>query len=299
MRARLDTPAPPVTFPLRSRTFDFSREIAVMAIVNRTPDSFYDRGATYALATAIDHGFAQLDAGADIIDVGGVKGAPGAPIPLDDELERVLPFIEAFRRRSPAPLSVDTFSAQVAAAALDAGADLVNDVSGMVEPEIADVVAARPGTGLVVMHPGGPVRTRPYRTTFHPDITADVIRLCADRAEEAQRRGVPRELLLVDPGHDFGKNTFHSLEVTRRLDEIAALGYPVLVALSNKDFLGETIGAELHDRVEASLAAAAVSILRGASIVRVHETLQTVRVVRTVEAILGWRDPAAPARGLD
>lgn len=288
-----------MTFPLRSRTFDFSREIAVMAIVNRTPDSFYDRGATYELGAAVDHAVAQLDAGADIIDVGGVKGAPGAPIGLDEELGRVIPFIEAFRSRSSAPLSVDTFSARVAAAALDAGADLVNDVSGMVEPGIADVVADRPGTGLVVMHPGGPVRTRPYRNTFEPDVTADVLRLCRDRLHEAQRRGVPEELLIVDPGHDFGKNTFHSLELTRRLDEIAALGHPVLVALSNKDFLGETIGAGLHDRVEASLAAAAVSILRGASIVRVHETRQTVRVVRTVEAILGWREPAAPARGLD
>ena len=295
----MTTPAPPVTFPLRSRTFDFATQIAVMAIVNRTPDSFFDRGATYALDEALGHALAQVEAGADIIDVGGVKAAPGADVGIDEELDRVLPFVETFRRRSAAPLSVDTYRAEVAAAALDAGADIINDTSGMVDPEIADAVAARPGTALVVMHPGGPVRTRPYRRTYEPDVTTDVVRCCAALTREAQRRGVPAHLLIVDPGHDFGKNTFHSLEITRRLDELAALGYPVLVAMSNKDFLGETIGAGLDDRLEASLAAAVVSILRGASIIRVHHTLQTVRAVRTVEAILGWRQPAAAARGLD
>ena len=270
-----------------------------MAIVNRTPDSFFDRGLTYELTPALDHALAQVEAGADIIDVGGVKAAPGDDITVEEELERVVPFVEEFRSRCGAVVSVDTYRAKVAAAALDVGADIVNDVSGMVEPDIADVVAARPGTALVLMHPGGPVRTRPYRTTYDPDVTADVVRRCGELAAEAQRRGVPRDLLIVDPGHDFGKNTFHSLEVTRRLDELAALGYPVLVALSNKDFLGETLGVGLFDRTESSLAAAVASVLLGASIVRVHHTLETVRAVRTVEAILGWRDPIAAARGLD
>ena len=295
----LRTPAPRVKVALRSRTFDFAREIAVMAIVNRTPDSFYDRGATYDLDVAVDHALRQVAQGADIIDVGGVKAAPGDEITLDEEMDRVLPFVEAFRSRSQVTLSVDTFRAAVAEAALDAGVDIVNDVSGMVEPEIADVVADRPGTALVVMHPGGPVRTRPYRTTFDPDVTTDVVTLCAELCDHAQQRGVPREALIVDPGHDFGKNTFHSLELTRRLDELATLGYPVLVALSNKDFLGETLDVGLDDRLEASLAAAVVSIMQGASIVRVHHTRETVRAVRTVQAILGWRQPAAPARGLD
>ena len=284
---------------LGARRYDLSRRVLVMAIVNRTPDSFYDKGRTYELDKAVEHALAQVEAGADIVDVGGVKAGPGAYVSPEEERERIVPFVEAFRARSDAPLSVDTFRASVAAAALDAGADLVNDVSGMVEPEIADVVAARPGTVLVVMHPGGPVRTRPYRPDYRPDVTADVVDTCRRLAAEAERRGVPHEALVVDPGHDFGKTTEQSLEITRRLPELAALGHPVLVALSNKDFLGETLGLPVDQRVEASLACAAASVMLGARMVRVHETLQTVRAVRTVEAVLGWRRPAAAARGLD
>jgi dihydropteroate synthase len=285
---------------LGSRTFSLDRRVAVMAIVNRTPDSFYDKGATFALDAAVDHALAQLRDGADIIDVGGVKAGPGGKVTEAMELDRILPFVTAFRNVSAAPLSVDTFRASVAAAALDAGADLINDVSGMVEPEIADVVAARPGKALVVMHAGGPPRTRPFRPTYHPDVTTVVVDTCRRLAAEAEQRGVPRTSIVVDPGHDFGKNTLQSLELTRRVDELAALGYPVLVALSNKDFLGETLGGlPVDQRVEASLAAAVVSLMFGARIVRAHNTLATVRAVRTAEAILGWRSPGMAARGLD
>ncbi|HWH31276.1 MAG TPA: dihydropteroate synthase [Egibacteraceae bacterium] len=295
----LPVPLPALRFRLGARKWDLSRRVLVMAIVNRTPDSFYDRGRTYELGKAVEHALAQVEAGADIIDVGGVKAGPGAFVDAAEERERIVPFVEAFRARSDAPLSIDTFRAAVAAEALDAGADLVNDVSGMVEPEVADVVAARPGTALVVMHAGGPVRTRPFRPDYRPDVTTAVVETCRRLAGEAQRRGVPRESIVVDPGHDFGKTTEQSLEVTRRLPELAALGFPVLVALSNKDFLGETLGLPVEERVEASLACAAASVLLGARMVRVHETLQTVRAVRTVEAVLGWRPPAAAARGLD
>jgi dihydropteroate synthase len=290
---------PPLPLRLGAREWELSRRVLVMAIVNRTPDSFYDKGRTYELGAAVEHALAQVEAGADIIDVGGVKAGPGDEVTPEDERERIVPFVEAFRRMSDAPLSVDTFRASVAAAALDAGADLVNDVSGLVEPEVADVVAARTGTGLVVMHAGGPVRTRPFRPEYRPDVTTAVVQTCRALAEEAQRRGVPREALVVDPGHDFGKTTAQSLEVTRRLPELAELGFPVLVALSNKDFLGEAIGVPLEQRVEASLACAVASVMLGARMVRVHETAQTVRAVRTVEAVLGWRPPAAAARGLD
>jgi dihydropteroate synthase len=285
---------------LAHRSLDLDRAVAVMAIVNRTPDSFYDRGATFALEAAVDHALAQVAAGADIIDVGGVKAGPGEEVTETAERERIIPFVAALRARSDVILSVDTFRAAIAAQALDAGADIVNDVSGMAEPEIADVVAARPGTALVVMH-GGPVRTRPFRPTYLPDVTTVVVARCRELAEEAQRRGVPREAIIVDPGHDFAKNTVQSLEVTRRLPELVALGYPVLVALSRKDFLGEVMGLGVPpaDRLEASLAAVTASIMLGARIVRVHDTAATVRAVRTTEAILGWRPPAASARGLD
>jgi dihydropteroate synthase len=284
---------------LRRRIFELDREVAVMAIVNRTPDSFFDRGRTFDLDAAVAHALEQVDAGADIVDIGGVKAAPGPELPVDEERRLVLPFIEAFRARSQVPLSVDTFRAAVARDALAAGADLVNDVSGMVEPEIADVVAAVPGAALVVMHPGGPPRTRPFRPSYLPDVTTVVVAACRRLVEEAQRRGVPPDRLVVDPGHDFGKATAHSLELTRRLPDVCALGYPVLVALSNKDFLGETLDVGLDDRLEASLAAAPVSVMLGARLVRAHAVRETVRTVRTVEAILGWRQPAVSLRGLD
>lgn len=281
------------------RTFDFSREVAVMAVVNRTPDSFFDRGRTYELGAALDHALEQVAHGADLVDLGGVKAGPGPEVDQHEELRRVMPFVRGFRAQSDAPLSVDTWRGEVARAALAEGADMVNDASGMVEPEIADVVAAHPRAVLVVTHTGGPPRTRPFRPVYLPDVTTVVVERCRQLAAEAERRGVPADRVVVDPGHDLGKNTAHSLELTRRLGELAALGYPVLVALSNKDFLGEVLGVGVEQRLEASLAAAAVAVLNGARIVRVHATRETVRAIRTVEAILGWRPPAVSVRGLE
>ena len=278
------------------RTFDFSRRTAVMAILNRTPDSFYDRGATYGFGAAVEAGERALAEGADWLDVGGVKGGPGAPVTEAEELDRVVPLLEALRGRTDAVLSVDTYRPGVARRALAAGADVVNDPSGLRDPRVAEV-AAEAGAGLVVMHTGGPPRTRPHRPAY-ADVVAEVRAFLADRAALARQRGVPAERLIVDPGHDFHKNTFHSLELTRRLGELTGLGHPVLVALSNKDFVGETLDVGLDQRLEGSLAAAGFSVAAGAAIVRVHEVQPTVRVVRMVEAILGRRPPAATRRGL-
>ncbi|HVM00301.1 MAG TPA: dihydropteroate synthase [Egibacteraceae bacterium] len=286
-------------FRLRSTTFRLDERAAVMAIVNRTPDSFSDRGRGWALGAALDLAAAHVAAGADIVDVGGVKAGPGADVGVEEERARVLPFVEAFRARWDVPLSVDTFRAAVAADALDAGADLVNDSTGLTDPELAGVVAARPRAALVVVHSGTPPRTRPFRTTYRPDVTTVVVNGLARLTEEARRRGVARDRIVVDPGHDFGKNTAHSLELTRRLPEIRALGYPVLVAMSNKDFLGETLDLPVDERAEASLAAAVTAVHLGAHVVRVHDTRATVRAVRTMETILGRRRPAVSARGLD
>jgi dihydropteroate synthase len=278
------------------RTFDFGRQVAVMAIVNRTPDSFYDRGASFALDAAVATGERALAEGADWLDVGGVKAGPGAHVTEDEELDRVLPLVEALRARTDAVISVDTFRAGVARRALAAGADVVNDPSGLRDPGVAEA-AAEAGAGLVVMHTGGPPRTRPHRPAY-VDVVAEVGAFLADRAAVARQRGVPAERLIVDPGHDFHKNTFHSLELTRRLEELTGLGYPLLVALSNKDFVGETLDVPLDGRLEGGLAATVVSVLKGASIVRVHEVQATVRVVRMTEAILGRRRPAVTRRGL-
>jgi dihydropteroate synthase len=281
---------------LGRRTFDFSREIAVMAIINRTPDSFFDRGATFALDSALAASDRALAEGADWLDVGGVKAGPGPEVSEVEELDRVLPLVEALRARTDAVISVDTFRSGVARRVLAAGADVINDPSGLHDPKLAEVTGEA-GGGLVVVHTGGPPRTRPHRPAYH-DVVAEVGAFLADRAEQARRAGVAAERIVVDPGHDFHKNTYHSLELIRRLRELTKLGYPVLVALSNKDFIGETLAAPLEERGEGSLAAAVVSVLNGASIVRVHAVAPTVRAMRMTEAILGWRPPASARRGL-
>jgi dihydropteroate synthase len=267
-----------------------------MAILNRTPDSFYDRGANFGFAAALAAADRALAEGADWLDVGGVKAGPGPPVSEAEELDRVVPLVEALRERTDAVVSVDTFRPEVARRALAAGADVVNDPSGLRDPRVAEA-AAEAGAGLVVMHTGGPPRTRPHRPAY-ADVVAEVRAFLADRAALARQRGVPAERLIVDPGHDFHKNTFHSLELTRRLGELADLGYPLLVALSNKDFVGETLDVPLDQRLEGSLAAAGFAVVAGASIVRVHEVQASVRVVRMTEAILGRRPPAATRRGL-
>jgi dihydropteroate synthase len=278
------------------RTFDFGRRVAVMAILNRTPDSFYDRGATYGFGAAVAAGERALAEGADWLDVGGVKAGPGAPVDEAEELERVVPLVEALRGRTDAVISVDTFRPGVARQALAAGADVVNDPSGLHDPRVAEA-AAEAGAGLVVMHTGGPPRTRPHRPAY-TDVVAEVRAFLTGRVALAVRHGVPADRVIVDPGHDFHKNTFHSLELTRRLGELAGMGHPLLVALSNKDFVGETLDVPLDQRLEGSLAAAAFCVAAGASIVRVHEVAATVRVVRMTEAILGRRPPAVTRRGL-
>jgi dihydropteroate synthase len=278
------------------RTFDFGRRVAVMAILNRTPDSFYDRGANFGFGAAVAAGERALAEGADWLDVGGVKAGPGPEVTEAEELDRVVPLIEALRGRTDAVLSVDTFRPGVARQALAAGADVVNDPSGLRDPQVAEA-AAEAGAGLVVMHTAGPVRTRPHRPAY-ADVVAEVRAFLLDRAALARQRGVAAERLILDPGHDFHKNTFHSLELTRRLDELTGLGYPLLVAFSNKDFVGETLDLPVDQRLEGSLAAAAFAVAAGASIIRVHDVQATVRVVRMTESILGHRSPAATRRGL-
>ena len=278
------------------RTFDFGQQVAVMAIVNRTPDSFYDRGATFGFEAAVAAAERAVAEGADWVDIGGVKAGPGPAVDEAEELDRVLPLVAAVRERTDAVVSVDTFRATVARRALAAGADVVNDPSGLRDPAVAEA-AAEAGAGLIVMHTGGPPRTRPHRAAYD-DVVAEVRAFLLDRAALARRHGVPAERLVIDPGHDFHKNTFHSLELTRRLEELTGLGYPLLVACSNKDFIGETLDLPLDERLEGSLAAAVVSVLKGADLVRVHQVGPTVRAVRMTEAILGRRPPAATRRGL-
>jgi dihydropteroate synthase len=270
------------------RSYDFSRRVAVMAIVNRTPDSFHDRGRTFALDHAVQAVRAAAEAGADWIDIGGVPFAPGPEVSATEELDRVLPVVEA--ARDLAVVSVDTYRPEVAEAVIEAGAGVINDTSGLRDPAMADAVAGTAAT-LVITHSLAAPRTL-HPSPSYGDVTAEVVGFLRQRIDLAQSRGVRPEQIVVDPGHDLNKNTYHSLELTRRLDEVAALGYPTLAAVSNKDFIGETLDAAQPDRLAGTLAAVVFCILRGARIVRVHDVAAAVDAVRMTEAMLGWREPA-------
>jgi dihydropteroate synthase len=286
-----------VDLSLGSRTFRPS-ELALMAIINRTPDSFFDRGATYGEADALDAVDRAVAEGADVVDIGGVKAAPGLDVDTAEEIRRVATFVGKVRGRYPGlVLSVDTYRADVARAVALEGADLLNDAWGGPDPGLA-VVAAEHGLGLVCTHAGHlPPRTRPHRIAYD-DVVSDVIATTTGLAQRAVDVGVRREGILIDPGHDFGKNTRHSLEVTRRLHEMAASGWPVLVAMSNKDFLGEALGLELGERLEATLAVTAVAAWLGARVVRTHAVEAARRVLDTISVVRGDREPALCRRGL-
>jgi dihydropteroate synthase len=270
----------------------------LMAIVNRTPDSFYDRGATYAMGAALERVDRVLAEGADMVDVGGVKAAPGDEVTPAEEIRRTVDLIAAIRAAHPTlPISIDTWRAEVAREALAAGADLVNDAWGGVDPDLPSV-AAEAGAGLVCTHAGGlPPRTRPHRITYD-DVVADVIARTTALAEAAVAAGVERDRILVDPGHDFGKNTRHSLEVTRRLGDLVATGWPVLVALSNKDFVGETLDVPLEQRLTGTLATTAISAWLGARVFRAHDVATTRQTLDMVATIRGDRPPVRTVRGL-
>ncbi len=270
--------------------FDFTRRVAVMGIVNRTPDSFYDDGATFALERAVSAALRAADDGADFVDIGGVPFGRGPTVSVQEELDRVVPVVESIRRASEVMISVDTFNAEVARQSIAAGAALINDTSGLFDPRMAGVVAASDAS-LVLTHSMSPPRSEPPKPEYE-DVTAEVIAFLRDRVARAVVSGIPLSRLIVDPGHDLNKNTLHSLELTRRLDEIVAIGLPTLIAVSNKDFIGETLGRPKTERIEGSLAVAVACIMKGARIVRAHDVPATVAIVRMTEAILGLREPA-------
>jgi len=270
----------------------------VMAIVNRTPDSFFDQGATFADDAAREAVRAALAAGADIIDVGGVKAGPGSDVDVDEEIRRTVPFVAAIREEFPdAILSIDTWRADVGRRCAEAGADIINDTWAGSDPALGDV-AADFGCGFVCSHTGGAVpRTRPHRVHYD-DIVADVVEQTTRAADALVARGVPRAGILIDPTHDFGKNTWHGLELLRRVDELVDTGWPVLMALSNKDFIGETLGQPVDQRHEGTMAATAIAAMAGAAIFRSHDVTATRRVLEMTASIRGDRAPTRVVRGL-
>ena len=282
---------------LGARSYDDSARL-VMGIVNATPDSFYDRGRASALAPALEQVAEMVAEGADIIDVGGVKAGLGPEVTPTQEIARIEALVGSVREKHPdVAISIDTWRAEVARAVLPAGADLVNDAWGGYDPQLAEV-AAEFGAGLVCTHTGGLAPRTYARRVRYPDLLGEVTRFLDSLAERAIAAGVAPDRIVLDPGHDFNKNTWHSLELTRRLDELVRLGRPVLVAPSHKDFVGETLGLAVGERLEGTMATIAVCAWQGARIFRVHEVRQARRTVDMVTSIIGDRPPARVVRTL-
>ncbi len=274
------------------------QRLLVMAIVNRTPDSFYRPGVTWDDAAALDRAHEAVAQGADIVDVGGVPAGPGDEVGAGEEIRRTAGFIAAVRAAYPdIVISVDTWRHEVAREACAAGANLINDAWGGWDRRLGQV-AAEYGAGLVCAHAGNQApRTRPFRVHY-ADVMADVLGRTLALADRAAADGVDRSRIVIDAAHDFGKNTWHSLEVTRRLPEMVATGWPVLVSVSNKDFIGETLDAEVGERLAGTLATTSVCAWLGARIFRAHHVAQTRHALDMVSAIRGDTPPARAIRGL-
>jgi dihydropteroate synthase len=295
----------PAALRLRGQVFDASRP-AVMAIINRTSDSFWAGNRLAAVEDAVAALHTAVEQGADIVDVGGVRaGAEGEHVGATEEISRVVPFLEAARAAYPSlVLSLDTWRSEVALAAAPVGLDLVNDTWAGHDPDLVHV-AAQVGAGVVCSHTGGlPPRTDPVGMRYadeHGDdelaVVRDVLRTLRAGARRAREAGVPAERILVDPTLDFGKTTRHSLVTLRHTADVAALGYPVLQALSRKDFVGETLDLSVDERLEGTLAATAVAAWLGTTVFRAHDVRATRRVVDMVAGIRGDRAPLLSVRG--
>jgi dihydropteroate synthase len=260
-----------------------------MGVLNVTPDSFSDGGLDRDPDAAMARGLGLFEAGADIVDVGGESTRPGgAPLDAETEIRRVVPVVEGLRRRGPGIISVDTTKAAVAAAALDAGADLVNDVSGFsFDPGLATLVASR-GVPAVLMHLRGDFGTM-HRDPSYTDVMAEVVAELRQALGRAESAGVPRAQVLLDPGIGFSKAAPHSLEVIRRLPEMAVLDRPVVAGPSRKSFIGRVLDLPVGERLMGTAAAVAACVLGGAHVVRVHEVGEMVQVARMCDAIRGER----------
>ena len=258
----------------------------LMGILNITPDSFSDGGRFFEPADALRRLEELQHQGAEVIDVGGESTRPGSgPVTVDEELRRVLPAIEAAADRFELPISIDTTKAKVARAALDAGAEIVNDISGLrYDPNLADV-AAESGAGLVLMHIRGRPRTMQQRIHYD-DLLGEIVAELGESARRALAAGCPPDRIVVDPGIGFGKTAEQSLVLIDRLDRLQELGFPVLIGPSRKSFIGKTLGLDVEDRLEATLAACVIALLRGARIFRVHDVAAARRALDMAEAIV-------------
>lgn len=269
---------------LGGRTYDIRHRALLMGILNRTPDSFFDKGATYGLDDLLRRAEELVTQGADILDVGGVKAGPGPEVGLEEELERVIAPIEALTTRFDVPVSVDTWKSEVASHAYRVGAAVGNDISGFADPDYLPA-AAKAGASVVATH----IRLAPRVPDPDPqyqDLVGDVVGFLAERARRAEQAGIPGERVVLDAGLDLGKTPSQSLTLLRASDALAALGYPVLLSASNKRFLGEILELQIDERLDASWSAAALGVIGGSRILRVHDVAGHRRVRDTLAAVM-------------
>jgi dihydropteroate synthase len=268
-----------------------------MGIVNVTPDSFYDGGQRFDTGRAVDDAVEMIDFGAEILDIGGESTRPGAQaISLDEELRRVLPVIRELRTRCSVPISIDTYKEAVARAALDSGADIVNDISALrFDPAMAALIA-REGVPLILMHMQGVPRTM-QREPRYQDVVGEVRDFLAERVRAANQAGIVQEEIIIDPGIGFGKTLAHNLALLKNLQSLISLGQPLLIGVSRKAFIGKILNAAgPEERLEGSVAAGVAAALSGANILRVHDVSETVRAVRVADAIRLGRLPDSGGR---
>ena len=274
----------PFSLRVGDEDLDLQSRILVMGILNRTPDSFYDRGRYFELDAALRRAERMIEEGADIVDVGGQKAGPGDHVSPQEEIDRVCPVIQRLAAEKRAIVSVDTFVAEVASAALEAGAQIVNDISGLADPEMASVAAAK-GAALVITHIKGKPRV-PNPSPHYEDVVAEVLEFLADRVRYAVEVGVDPRSIVLDAGLDLGKSPAQSLALLEATSSITSLGYPVLVSASNKPFIGATLGLPVEKRLVPTLAAVSYAVAKGARLVRVHNVAEVKLAMKMLEAIL-------------
>jgi len=267
-----------------------SHRTLVMGILNITPDSFSDGGQYNQVNAAIEHALQMKSDGADIIDIGGESTRPGAsPVPLEEEIKRVIPVVEALKKKVDIPLSIDTVKPEVAQLALEAGATLINDISaGGTDTLMAEVIAKHKAW-VCLMHMQGEPRTM-QTNPHYDDVVMEVREFLSDRASQFIKSGVPSDKIILDPGIGFGKTVEHNLTLLAQLDSFVSLGFPILVGLSRKSFLGKLTGIDNPaERLLPGIAANTVSVWNGAKIVRVHDVKETVTALKVADALLRYR----------
>ncbi len=277
--------SPPPPLRLKGRVLDFSRRTYLVGIVNVTLDSFFDGGRYFDPSAAVAHGEELAHEGADILEIGGESARPAPQTDPREEIRRVVPVISALRAKLDIPISIDTFKPAVAEAALAEGADIVNDISGLADPSLAEL-AAKHGAAIVIMHLRGRPKER-HDFEVYSDLMGEILTFLKERCRLALAAGVGHDQIVIDPGPGFAKTPRHDLETLRRLSTLRVLGHPIMLAVSNKRFIGTVLGLPVHQRAEGNAAAVTLGIIHGANLIRVHDIRAMARVARMTEAMLG------------